>query len=78
MQVMQDPQGAAFSIYQPASPPAPEPPPEVGEASWHELMTTDAPAAWRSTSELFGWQATETMDMGADGQVPHVRPARSA
>src|SRR5207253_1040839 len=46
MQMMKDPQGAAFYIYQPAgAEQQPEAAAEVGEASWHELMTTDAAAA---------------------------------
>jgi hypothetical protein len=69
MQMMKDPQGAAFYIYEPAS--AEQPPeaaPEVGEASWHELMTTDAPAAMTFYSEIFGWQPSETLDMGPMGK----------
>ena len=59
MQMMQDPQGAAFYIYQPATTEQqPEAAAEVGEASWHELMTTDADAAMRFYSEVFGWQPT--------------------
>jgi predicted enzyme related to lactoylglutathione lyase len=69
MQMMQDPQGAAFYIYEPAS--AEQPPegaPEVGEASWLELMTTDAPAAMKFYTDVFGWQPSETMDMGPMGK----------
>ena len=69
MQMMKDPQGAAFYIYQPAS--ADQPPEaaaEVGEASWHELMTTDAPAAMKFYTEIFGWQPSETLDMGPIGK----------
>ena len=69
MQMVKDPQGAAFYIIQPA--PAeerPETAPEVGEASWHELMTTDAPAAMRFYSQIFQWQPSETMDMGEMGK----------
>jgi uncharacterized protein len=69
MQMMTDPQGAAFYIYEPATgDQQPETEPEVGEASWHELMTTDAPAAMRFYQELFGWQPTDSMDMGPLGQ----------
>jgi len=39
----------------------------VGAASWHELMTTDAAAAMKFYSEIFGWRPSETMDMGAMG-----------
>jgi predicted enzyme related to lactoylglutathione lyase len=66
--MMKDPQGAAFYIIQPA--PAGERPEtaEIGEASWHELMTTDAPAAMKFYSEVFGWQPGEAMDMGPMGK----------
>ncbi|MET0212738.1 MAG: VOC family protein, partial [Vicinamibacterales bacterium] len=56
LQMMKDPQGAAFYVIEPASSgERPETEPEVGEASWHELMTTDAPAALTFYTELFGW-----------------------
>ena len=69
MRMMKDPQGAAFYIYQPATPEsARKAAPQVGEASWHELNTTEAPAAMKFYSELFGWQPSETMDMGPMGK----------
>jgi hypothetical protein len=68
MQTMMDPQSAVFSIYESASPQPPEAERQVGEASWHELMTTDAEAAMRFYTELFGWKSTETMDMGPMGK----------
>ncbi len=68
MQMMNDPQGAAFYIYEPSTEQQPEVAAEVGEASWHELMTTDAAAALKFYSEVFGWQASETMDMGEMGK----------
>ena len=68
LQMMMDPQGAAFYIFEPASgEQRPEAAPEVGEASWHELMTTDAPAAMKFYEQAFNWQPTETMDMGEMG-----------
>ena len=66
--MMKDPQGAAFYIYEPARPSRPEAAAEVGEASWHELMTTDAPAAMNFYSEVFGWQPSEALDMGPMGK----------
>jgi hypothetical protein len=67
MQMMKDPQGAAFYIIQPgSSEERPEGAPEVGEGSWHELMTTDAVAAMKFYTEVFGWQPSETMDMGPE------------
>ncbi|HXW08678.1 MAG TPA: VOC family protein [Vicinamibacterales bacterium] len=69
MQMMKDPQGAAFYIYEPSTTEfPPEGAPEIGEGSWHELMTTDAPAALKFYSEVFGWQPSETMDMGPAGK----------
>jgi len=69
MQMMQDPQGAAFYVFEPSSTEQmPEAAPEVGDASWHELMTTDAPAAMKFYSEVFGWQPTDAMDMGEMGK----------
>jgi predicted enzyme related to lactoylglutathione lyase len=69
MQMMLDPQGAAFYIYEPASSEfPPEGDAQVGEASWHELMTTDAPAAMAFYQQIFGWQPSETMDMGPMGK----------
>jgi len=68
MQAMRDLQGAAFSIYQPADAPPPEAAAELGEVSWIELMTTDAPAALAFYQQVFGWQPTEAMDMGPMGK----------
>jgi predicted enzyme related to lactoylglutathione lyase len=69
MQLMMDPQGAAFYIFQPArDEQRPEGAPEIGEGSWHELMTTDAPTAMKFYQQLFGWQPSEAMDMGAMGK----------
>jgi predicted enzyme related to lactoylglutathione lyase len=65
MQMMQDPQGAAFYIYEPATTEqGPEGQAAIGQASWLELMTTDAPAAMKFYQEIFGWQPSEAMDMG--------------
>ena len=69
MQMLKDPQGAAFYIIQPAPrEERPELAPEVGEGSWHELMTTDAEAAMKFYTEVFGWQPSDVMDMGAMGK----------
>jgi len=69
LQMMKDPQGAAFYIIQPTPrEERPETPPQVGDASWHELMTTDAPAAMKFYGDLFGWQPGEAMDMGDQGK----------
>jgi predicted enzyme related to lactoylglutathione lyase len=69
LQMMKDPQGAAFYIIEPSSnEERPEKAPEVGEASWHELLTTDATAAMKFYSDVFGWQPSEALDMGAMGK----------
>jgi uncharacterized protein len=69
MQAMKDPHGAAFSLYEPATPPTePEAAPELGDVSWLELYTTDGAAAMSFYGELFGWKPTETMDMGPMGK----------
>lgn len=68
MQLMMDPQGAAFYIFESASDEhRPEGTPEVGEASWHELMTTDWQAAMKFYQDVFGWQPSEKMEMGDMG-----------
>jgi uncharacterized protein len=69
MRTMKDPQGAAFSIMQPATEgSSPDRAPELGEVSWHELMTTDAEAALAFYTGLFGWKHTDSMDMGEMGK----------
>ena len=68
LQMMMDPQGAAFYIIQPSSEEGrPEAPAQIGEASWHELMTTDMPAAMKFYQQVFGWQPSDAMDMGEMG-----------
>jgi uncharacterized protein len=74
MQLMMDPQGAAFYIIEPASSEQrPEVAPEVGDASWHELMTTDMTAAMKFYQEVFGWQPDQAMDMGEMGKYQMFR-----
>jgi len=67
LQMVADPQGAAFYIMKPASPERPEAPPELGAGSWHELMTTDLQGAIKFYKEVFNWQPSEAMDMGDMG-----------
>jgi predicted enzyme related to lactoylglutathione lyase len=70
--VMADPQGVAFMAFTPTPPetemPPPPPKPEVGDFSWHELITTDVDGALRFYSDLFGWTADGAMDMGPAGK----------
>jgi predicted enzyme related to lactoylglutathione lyase len=65
--VIADPQGAVFAAFASDNEPGGSEDPKVGEFSWHELITTDYEAAWDFYSELFGWEATEAMDMGEMG-----------
>ena len=66
--VIQDPQGAVFSIWESASgEPAPEAPLRHGHFSWNELMTTDHEGAFDFYATLFGWAKTNAMDMGPLG-----------
>jgi predicted enzyme related to lactoylglutathione lyase len=59
-----DPQGASFAVYQSTGKPGREKPPKRGEFSWHELMTTDYPAAFKFYSAVFGWEKVDEVDMG--------------
>jgi uncharacterized protein len=69
MQLLMDPQGAAFYLLEPASAEQrPEGAPEIGDASWIELMTTDMNAALKFYTEVFHWQPGESMDMGPMGK----------
>jgi predicted enzyme related to lactoylglutathione lyase len=68
MRTMRDPQRAVFSVYEPASSPNPEAPPEIGDISWLELQTTDAAAALTFYTEVFGWKAGDAIDMGPMGK----------
>ena len=65
--LLQDPQGATFAVFSPKqSPTGLDTAPPVGGFSWHELATTDAGAAFTFYQRLFGWEATNSMDMGPD------------
>lgn len=69
LRTMRDPQGAAFSLLEPAMPEAPaDREPEIGDASWHELYTSDPEAALQFYNQLFGWAPTEALDMGPMGK----------
>ncbi len=65
--VLADPQGAAFAVYTPSMEYPPEADANVGEVSWHELLTTDFEAGFRFYADLFGWEKTTAMDLGPMG-----------
>jgi predicted enzyme related to lactoylglutathione lyase len=64
--ILQDPQGAVFAAFTPLQGPQPESDPVLGDYSWHELMTTDWPAALKFYQSLFGWEEQSSMDMGPE------------
>lgn len=68
MRTMKDPQGALFSLYEPAAvAPESDAQPGLGDVAWHELFTSDANAALAFYTDLFGWKGAGSMDMGAMG-----------
>ena len=63
--IIQDPQGATISLYQPSGATSGfDGTPSVGRFSWNELMTTDYRRAFDFYRQLFGWEKTGEMDMG--------------
>lgn len=70
--VVADPQGAVINVFTPADhTPGTDGPFNPGEFSWHELATTDAPAAFDFYRDVFGWEKTSEFDMGPMG-VYHI------
>ena len=66
MAVLADPQGTVFAVYTPEAPTPSSDTPALGEFSWHELATTDPAAALGFYSALFGWEKTNSFDMGPE------------
>jgi predicted enzyme related to lactoylglutathione lyase len=66
--ILQDPQGAMFVAFTPAMQGAPPPdaPAGANDFPWHELTTTDWRSALTFYKSLFGWEETESMDMGPE------------
>ena len=62
--ILQDPQGAVFAVFTPKGAPQGDMKPGLGDFSWHELATTDWQSAWNFYQKLFGWEKTESMEMG--------------
>ena len=66
--VLADPQGAVFAAFRSTGQaPGHDGPWQVGEVSWHELATADPAKAFDFYRDLFGWVATEAMDMAPVG-----------
>ena len=66
--VLHDPEGAVFGIMHPLDPPGPQPEKTPnGHMAWAELAISDPEAAFSFYSALFGWQETDSMDMGDAG-----------
>jgi uncharacterized protein len=65
--ILADPQGVVFSAFTPETPMPMDIEAKPGEFCWHELITTDTEAGLRFYSQLFGWEKTDSMDMGPSG-----------
>jgi predicted enzyme related to lactoylglutathione lyase len=63
MAVLQDPQGAVFSVWQPGESFGAELVNVAGALTWNELGTTDIDGARRFYEAVFGW-SSEPMDTG--------------
>lgn len=66
--VLQDPYGARFGVYESAEDYGKITPPQPGEHSWHELISTDHEGAFDFYSALFGWENQVEHDMGPMGK----------
>lgn len=63
---LQDPQGALFAVSSQEQRSRYKDP-QLGDFSWHELVTTNWQTAFDFYAKLFGWQKMEAMDMGPMG-----------
>ncbi len=62
--VFQDPQGAFVAVFASAGPAVERPHMDTpGQVGWHELATSDMPAAWEFYSALFGWKHSSDMEL---------------
>jgi predicted enzyme related to lactoylglutathione lyase len=66
MAVLQDPQGAMFAVSARIERVRWKEP-QIGDFSWHELLTSNYQTAFDFYSKLFGWEKMEAMDMGPQG-----------
>lgn len=66
--VVADPQGAAFMLLQPTGEePPPLPQNAQGNIGWHELYAGEWQSAFDFYASQFGWEKSDTMDMGEMG-----------
>ena len=65
--VLEDPQGAAITVFKPQGAMTPHDSSQEGEFCWSELLTSDSAAAFKFYSEIFGWKLLEQMAMGEMG-----------
>ena len=63
---LQDPQGAAFAVSSQEQRSRYKDP-QLGDFSWHELLTSNWQTAFDFYSKLFGWEKMQSMDMGPQG-----------
>ncbi|HEX4261999.1 MAG TPA: VOC family protein [Acetobacteraceae bacterium] len=75
--VVQDPQGAVFTLFRAADGGAAPPPAAAmpGHVGWHELRAADSEAAFAFYADLFGWTRAEAFDMGPMGTYQLFAPA---
>src|SRR5688572_22845860 len=66
MAVLHDPQGAMFAISAQVER-SRYTDPQIGDFSWHELLTTNWQTAFDFYAKLFGWEKMQAMDMGPQG-----------
>jgi predicted enzyme related to lactoylglutathione lyase len=65
--VLQDPQGAVFSVITSATQASPETDPAPKTFSWHEVTTNDLGSTVQFYEALFGWKKQGEYDMGQMG-----------
>ena len=66
MAVLQDPQGAMFAVSARIER-ARWKEPQIGDFSWHELLTSNYQTAFDFYSKLFGWEKMLAMELGPQG-----------
>lgn len=65
--VIRDPQGAVFAAYRSSGWSPTHTGDQVGEFSWHELVTTNYQAAFEFYRALFGWETAGSHEIGGMG-----------